>query len=359
MAGKFLNGLVVGCALALAAPAMAATPPEATYREIKDWIVGCDNLHACKAKAAPDELLSDRNDVSGGYLAITREPGPQGALVVSTEGEGDYKPGRMQLDGKPLSAPWKEGPDDSFVLRGDDAARFIQTIRSGKALTFEAGEGVSLSGLTAALLVMDEAQGRLGNETALVRKGTAPAATVPAAKAAPIIVSRPSSEPLPNAQAFAAAVRRTHAKALEANACDATRAQYDEAYPLNHAEALVVLACGMGAYQGWDIAFRAPRADPARARLLILPTLPQLDAKARNTGAYTEGEWDPKRAQFGEVGKGRGLADCGESVTWAFDGSEFHLSHLYWQERCAGGPPGDWLTLWRADVRPNGVKLPE
>ncbi|WP_175724569.1 DUF1176 domain-containing protein, partial [Burkholderia ambifaria] len=44
---------------------------------------------------------------------------------------------------------------------------------------------VSLSGLNAALLLIDDTQGRIGTVTALLRKGTRPASSVPAAPALP------------------------------------------------------------------------------------------------------------------------------------------------------------------------------
>jgi len=41
------------------------------------------------------------------------------------------------------------------------------------------------------------------------------------------------------------------------------------------------------------------------------------------------------------------MADCGESTEWAFDGSQFHISSYNRLDRCGGGPPGDWPTLYR------------
>jgi hypothetical protein len=49
--------------------------------------------------------------------------------------------------------------------------------------------------------------------------------------------------------------------------------------------------------------------------------------------------------------KGRGIGDCGEATSWAFDGSRFRLATLSRFEDCRGVPPEDWPVLFRAEVR--------
>jgi Protein of unknown function (DUF1176) len=331
------------------APVQGAAPE---YREIKDWVLTCDNTHSCLAKyVAADYGVAD----GGGYLSLERGPGPNAGLTVTVETvEGDTAPDptTLHLDGHSLPGfAWKiDLKAQAATLAGDAALRFARAIRDGGKLSFSDDKDapfVSLSGMKAALLAMDENQGRLGGETALIRTGPKPASAVPAAKPAPVVYAAPARGPLIAAAAFAAQVRRARADTLGTHDCDASQASQDEARPLDAANALVVLGCQEAAYQGSVLIFIAPRNAPAKARQLILPLEPPLSARDTSTeGEYTEGEWDPKTATFSQSAKGRGIADCGESTVWTFDGKEFVLSTYNAQLRC-GGPPGDWPTLYR------------
>jgi hypothetical protein len=357
---------LTAAALAICAPgaAQAASAEAApSYREIKEWILACDNTATCVAKFVHDDLGTAKtlpDDAVQGYLSIEREAGPDGELTVTAESMSDdsdaaFDPSKMSLDGKPLTAVWGKDKDDNAVLEGDAARQLIRVIGDGGVLTFT-NDGkpqlVSLSGLKAVLLAMDEAQGRLGNETALARAGSAPASAVPPAPPLPVVWMAAMKGDLPDAAGFAAKVRRAQAATLKAHACDAELAGEDNAYPLNDREALVVLGCSMAAYQGSMLVYRAPRAAPAKAQLLVLPRAPTLKAnEAEPKGEYTEGEWEADTATFTESAKGRGLADCGVSTSWTFDGEAFHLSGFLRQERC-GGPAGDWPTLYRSEVKP-------
>ncbi len=342
-----LSSVLTAAGLAYA-PVQGAVPE---YREIKDWVLTCDNTHACIAKY----LAADDGPGGGGYLSLARTPGPDGGLTVTVETvEGDTAPdpSDLRLDGRPLSGlAWKiDAKAQTATLSGNAALRFVRAIRDGGKLTYSDDKDapfVSLTGMTAALLAMDENQGRLGGETALIRTGPKPASAVPAARPVPLVHAAPARGPLAGAAAFAAQVRRARADILNKHDCDAGQASQDEAGPLDAADAVVVLGCQEAAYQGSVLIFIAPRNAPAKARQLILPLEPPLSARDTSTdGEYTEGEWDPKTATFTQSAKGRGLADCGESTVWTFDGQAFVLSTYNAQPRC-GGPPGDWPTLYR------------
>jgi hypothetical protein len=342
--------------------ASAATPaPVPVYRELRDWILACDNTRACFAKFDFDEETGKRpSDGDPGYLSVTRDAGPDGELTVALQGdEHAPDPAGFRLDGRPLPAfPWRrDDGEQTASLTGQDAVRFLKTIRNGALLTYSPAEDapwVSLRGMSAALLAMDEDQDRLGSQTALIRTGPAPASAVPPPAPLPVLRAAPARTPLPNAKAFAAAVRRSQAKLIAADGyCQPEMKEADQAFALNDSEAIVLIGCMQAAYQASVLLFRAPRADPAKARQVIFPPQPTVDPKlvAEQGGAYiAEDGWDPKTASFSESAKGRGLADCGSSSTWTFDGKDFHLSSYNALNRCGGGPPGDWPTLWRTRV---------
>jgi hypothetical protein len=338
--------------------AVAASPPPAPiYRELKDWVLACDNTRACFAKFVFDEMGKRPSDADPGYLSVTREAGSNGKLTVTLQGnEHTPDPTEFRLDGRPLRAfPWRrDDGEETASLTGQDAAGFLKTIRDGALLTYWPAENapwVSLRGVTATLLAMDEAQGRVDGQTALVRTGPAPASAVPPPAPLPVVRATPARTPLPNAAAFAATVRRSQAATLAKHQCETEMAQADEAYALNDTDAIALIGCMQAAYQSSVLLFRAPRSDPAKARLVALPLQPTLSPDTATDGEYTEGEWDAKAASFTESAKGRGLADCGVSSSWVFDGQDFHLSSFNRLSRCGGGPvAGDWPTLWRTRV---------
>lgn len=350
--------LAAACCTAAAAPASAAQP---VYREIKDWVLACDNTRACVAKFVADESAPRPSEGDVGYLEVTREGGPSGKLVVALQGdEHAPDPSTFRLDGKPLNGafPWRRDEGEQTTsLTGADAARFLKAVRDASLLTYTSAKDapwVSLSGMTAALLAMDEDQGRLGGVTALVRAGPAPASAVPPADPLPVVHADPARTPLADPKAFAAAVRRSQ-KALLArhDICQPEMARDDAAYALDDAEAVVILGCYQAAYQSSVLLLRAPRTAPEKARQVIFPAQPTVDPKlaADQDGEYVEGDWDPKTASFTEHAKGRGLADCGESSTWTFDGKDFRLTQFNSLTRCGGGPvAGDWPMLWGARV---------
>jgi hypothetical protein len=260
----------------------------------------------------------------------------------------------MMLDGRPVGRDlaWRGAAD--LTLEGAPALAFMRAIRDGDRLTFSDGQGertVTLRGLKAALLAVDEAQGRLGTVGAYVRTGAAANSTVPAPPPLPVLVARRADPGLKVPPGFAARVRRGQAKVLEQNDCDDERTDADAAYPLNRGEVLVALGCMMHAYQSSMLLFRAPRDAPDKARLVDMPlAVGDQPPGPEDHGRFVEGEWDPETASFSEAAKGRGLGDCGVSTTWAFDGAAFRLADASRLHRCAGGPPGEWPTVYRSKV---------
>lgn len=334
-------------ALAMGLGAAGPGPPKPVYREIKDFVVACDNLRTCEVRWAPD---------FGGaaYLRISRDGGPTGALQVVL---AELESGRsLKLDGRTVGRElhWRWDKDSAeLAVEGDEALRLARALSEGSTLTYaEGGETaeVSLNGLKAALLAVDEAQGRLGTQGAFVRTGPAADAKVPAPPPEPVIIARRADPGLTVPPGFAARVRRAQAGTLVRNDCEDDRAEVDRAYPLNRTEVLVELGCMMHAYQSSMLLLRAPRDAPERAKLVVMP-LAAGDEPVSPDGAgrYIEGSWDPETATFGEVTKGRGLADCGSSTVWAFDGTQFRLAEAQRMNRCAGRL-GDWPTVFRAKI---------
>src|SRR4051812_47239397 len=63
----------------------AGNPAEPLYRELKDWIIGCDNVRACRIKFVRAQGVEhpDLDAYAYGDMSVAREPGPAGQVVVT------------------------------------------------------------------------------------------------------------------------------------------------------------------------------------------------------------------------------------------------------------------------------------
>lgn len=344
------------CSQAAALP-IAKHEPAASpiYREFHDWVLVCDNVRTCVARYA--KAVDDGND---GYLNLKRDAGPAGAMSVTISAPAG---GRLELDGRSMSRyPWapvaREGGWRGAVLKGLDALKLVHAVRDGRELSYNAGGSVvSLDGFKAALSAMDEAQGRVGSQTALALTGPAPASVVPSRPALPVVRAAPNTARPAIPTRFTEAVRRAKQDELGKRDCDVDLAADDRAFAPDAEHIVVFLACNAGAYNLQGLMFIAPRTAPDQARRLILPVEPGQPSAdgARDAGIYVWNDapdtgWQPKTATFITRSKARGRGDCGWRSAWTFDGHAFQPTQHARLDRCAGGPDGDWPTLYRSRV---------
>ena len=311
------------------------------------WILACDNVGVCRTQPRS----------ASGAITIRRDPGPDGQVTVLLGGpqpsEESPRPDlrSIRLDGAAVNAPWRI-EEEIARLEGEPALTFVRTLaRARESLTFEAGYDepleIPFNGLPAALRAMDAAQGHEGGEAAFVATGPRPRAQLPSAPELPVVTVAPRASLPPLPAGFAARVRRAARQPVEAGECEAPTRDLDEAHPLNAAEALVILECGHGLTNSSYLLLRVPRAAPARAVPIVLPSVPAADDGYEDVpGLYTNIEWDPEQGSLFSVVRSC-MGGCGESIEWVFDGREFRLVGFTFYE--AGGV--DALDLYRADVR--------
>lgn len=343
--GLALLRISAAAVLATVAPtvAAAATPVQRTF---SDWMVTCDNGLRCVALGGKDD--------GGRMLMLMRDAGPDGDVSVEVGGIGEDF-----VDGRAVHYPtpqWRHDEEDGIQLRRttdlEAAQQLVDNIRNGSRLHAgddADGEGISLRGLSAALLFIDEAQGRLGTRGALLRRGDKAESSVPAAPPLPQVRPSPASLPLSDADAtrLTTVVRKTQAEVLAKEECNEEPPfNSDQAWPLTDTDALVHLGCWMGAYQASGLLFRVPRTQPAKAVRLSLPSLPGEPPMTMLTTA----DYEPAGAQLHHFAKGRGIGDCGESADWVFDGNAFVLAGYTAMEQCIGARFAYWPTRWRSRI---------
>lgn len=175
--------------LAAAMPlALAAPPPTPLYREFADWVVSCDNVRTCTAKALADPD-ADRGSTEEPsiYLSVVHPAGPEGAPTLTFVADMADPPGAfpasVTLDGRTLDVAlrWGAAAGDDYAakLSGGAVLALLREMAGAEALTVATptrAQRFSLRGLSASLLLLDDVQRRLGT----VRRWCGPGTPRPA-----------------------------------------------------------------------------------------------------------------------------------------------------------------------------------
>jgi hypothetical protein len=249
---------------------------------------------------------------------------------------------RVSVEGKqpfePLELPAEaDGAWVRAAVPAEERAALLRAMREGDRLELGLGEAepveVSLRGATAAMLMIDERQWRIGTVSALARPGDDPAASVAAGPEAPAVAALPI-----RALDRAPAVPEGVAASEDASCAGVEALAFDLGGGTVLWGACDFAAAYNRSYRFWvrtpdgvaPAAFDVPGRGDGDAAVL---TGPALGADGRSIEA---------------VELGRGLGDCGEASRWVWTGEGFALARLARLDECAGVAPGDWPVLWRA-----------
>ncbi len=350
-----LKGSALGAALALLPTlALAAAPEPKTFR---DWMAGCDNVKTCAALSLPADAFA-----TVAYLRIERAAGPDSAprLALRLRGESKKPPttAQLKLDGSPFPPGGKslplgsdgDGEVATLTFSAEDTAVLIEAARKATKLIVTAPGvtgSISLAGSVAAMLWIDEQQGRIGTTTALVRKGAN--ATVPPAPALPVVTAVPAPPMLDKkAAAPQAALMRAELKKRAPDACEdaSDLAESDSAWALGNKRMLVALSCSRGAYNLSSSFFIMPENEPGKAAPMRFP-----NGEGNDGNELTNASFDPRTGHLAFFSKGRGIGDCGVSGGYAWTGERFEQTELAMMGECRGIVPDDWITLYRSRNR--------
>lgn len=332
--------LALAAAASLAQPAPPPSRAEpAPLRTFRDWIVGCDNGHACEALALMPEGSQDDPD---SYLQLNLVRGPERDAPLRLSWDSELRePAVLSVDGRVIATGVRQ---DSPLTRS-----MIDAMRRGASITLRNRDGgrlsASLAGISATMLAIDEVQGRVGSPTAAVRRGSQPMrAAVPDL---PVIV-RPAASPRPPRT-------MTVAQAIAAIGPDNASCEYSNravepvAHRLDATHSLVLIdhPCGNGAYNYFTTAIiidERGRASPARFD--INPGMGPGDGPGN---IIVGADYDAAARRIGSHSKGRGIGDCGTSTSYVWDGSSFALEGLSAMSECRLRM--GFITIWRSTVR--------
>ncbi|RDU99498.1 DUF1176 domain-containing protein [Trinickia dinghuensis] len=368
------GALCVFCTSVAMTPAQAAgAKREGTYvGDFKGWEVVCDNIERCTAEGTDDSGNGDAL-----VVWLRRDAGADGAARLQIANDKPFDGSHMHLDGHPFAvdrSKWTEWKDKdaqtyAYRLATEDPgviAAWVAAARDASTLSFGGTSSasvpkLSLAGLSAALLAVDDKQGRVGTVTAWRRAGNAPASTVPAAKPISIIGPAkpvPDLSPAEQHRLIAATFARFHTDVKrciddEGNADDGKAGPPDgsTASALTADEALVSLGCGDSeAYNPTSLWYRVTRHEPFSAKPF------DFGAQARNGNGddndvppneLTSAGYESSKAELSVFDRARGMGDCGAMTTWIFDGAKFVMARERFQGECVGLFSDDWPWLYR------------
>lgn len=322
-----------------AATAAAGMPVE--RREFRDWTAVCNNVNDCWAYAPIDE-----GDM--GWLLVSVPAGPQGRPRVDVGFWPEDAPGAIaiRIDGRTHDVRFD---NDAEIFTQTDGLALARAMAAGQSAEVTGGEprALSLSGAAAAMLWIDERQGRLDTVTALVRRGDRAAGLVPAPPAPPQVMRAPAVD-----QTGFGGEKAVLPAALEAlpavKTCREETAHSDwlkdaaMSARLDASTELWAVPCFAGAYNiGHDWYVTGPNgADPKPAVLAA--------AIGEASAGTINGDYSPETRSIVAFAKGRGPGDCGTASTWTWSGRAFVLTEESEMTDCMGMPPDFWPVTWRS-----------
>lgn len=349
---RILAAAIVSAALATGSTAQAATTGVVqSYDTYKSWLVACDNTLVCVAKGVSESEPPAE-------IRITRQPGGPGDILMEIRSGARFTLSDVRIDGKPVilaKSAWRIGSDhETTTATSRDLSTIrmlVGRLRNAEKLTIGKEGDVQLDGFAAAILRLDDRQGRIGGVTSIARPGPTDASRVTSGPSMPRIPARPITETLASTEALRLIklVRSTQKPVFAKEDCQSeTRPMEAEAYALDARRAIVFIPCLMGAYQGSSLAFIAERNGTAVSRLSAPAPFLGHDPHESVVDEFTEGDFDPKTGMLTMVAKGRGLGDCGFSASWIWNGQAMMLISMTYQDACGGVEAGDWPTLFRS-----------
>jgi len=325
----------------------AMLPKPGELKSFEDWAVGCDNARRCTAVSLM-EMESGENQLT---VAITRSGGRTDAASLSIANIEDRKSGDLSLvaDGTVVigSASLKS-QDAPFEL--DLPTEAIAKLKAAKAVELRDAAGVSLGGaslrgVVAAMLYMDDRQGRAKSETALIAVGQRPATSLTPPPPVPVIPTKFR----PNGTHFKLSAKDI-ASLQARTSCDAEPGVSDghEAYHLSGSTWLALVPCGSGAYNFMSVPVLVNRSIGRRMKIATFDFAPGF-TEVGGPPMLVNADWDAATGQLSSYAKGRGLGDCGSAETYTWDGSKFRLLSKIAMEECRGVI--DWIPVWQATTQ--------
>jgi len=330
-----------------AAATIAAVAPlaHADVFVFKDWAISCDNTRSCDAAGFRGEP-SDSKPV---MLWISREAGAgtalRGRLKVETDNGASTGPFWLVVDDKTRIAQPADGDLDVAAF-----ARALPRLMEGSNVEVQLGAerySLSLNGLKAVLLKMDDLQGRIGTRGALVHKGTRGEHGIPS----PLPAFVPHPAPNFALKSTDAALLKLILPTLTADCNVAVSDAVDAAdvaiHRVSSGQVIVLRECQRGAFQSGYAAWLVEDRPPYTSRRVEFP---QADGSSRPFAMNAQ--WEGGGGSLRAITKGRAEDDCGGDAFWTWTGSALELYNAHEAPLCRGMKGGGMTLRTFAYARP-------
>lgn len=303
--------------------ALHAQGVKALSFEHKDWALQCDNTRTCRAVGYQDE----RGESEPVSMKITRLAGPNTPIEIALQvsSESGVK-GTLRLSvGKTTLVT---GLKNEAILSAEQARLLWPALLKNENAEIRSNDNtwtLSLAGLNAVLLKMDDLQGRVSTPGALIKRGNRSESDVPTPLPAPSVRAfKPVAERSTD-NALAALIAPLLDQSAIKDQCNQVDIGSFEVYRLTNSRILLSLPCGMGAYNFSQLLWIANDKPPYAPQVV-----------------NAEGDFDPATGSVHSSMKVRGLGDCWWSKTWQFDGKGFTLTQESGDSMCRGFAGGAW-----------------
>lgn len=331
--------------LFLIALALQAAPAQGPLKSFGDWAVACDNTRLCEATSLPIAADGTGYDDDAVSLSIVRAGGADGEMRIEAD-RGGKGPVALLVDGREVARATPVG--DVTVFTGTAVEPALRALANGKGATLTAAgkpvARVSLAGMAASLRFMDAEQGRAGTASAIVARGSKPAASVPPARPAPSVAAvRPTGTPATITPALATRL----AKLAKCEGEFTPGESKIEAHALGSGKTLALVPCGAGAYNFSSVPVILAGGAATIARF---DTPPSWTGAEDGMPTLVNAGWDAAKGELSSYAKGRGLGDCGGAETYVWDGTRFRLVEARSMGECRGSV--NWLRTWVATPVP-------
>ncbi|MET2828280.1 DUF1176 domain-containing protein [Mesorhizobium shangrilense] len=356
---------VLAACLALL-PAAASAGDLGTVRTFQDWTAGCDNGRACRALSLLAEDVTE-----GWFLCLDRDAAAAAPVQLTLMPQSETYPraGTLLLRAAGVDvATLKFGQsirleDDGLIIEDRKAvAAVLAAIRSAEKLeviserqpaSAQVLASISLVGAKAALLWVDERQQRIGTVTALVGRGSKPASAVPVPPALPLIVPERTTDGGPPPEALSEATRSEMIR-QSAGYCDEDRGGPDPdsktMVRLGQGLVLASVRCFSGAYNFGRAYFLVEESEKPAVRPALFPRPVEQkveeDKELTPNNVLWNADFGPNSTEISHFAKGRGMADCGETGVWRWDGRAFQAVSMTEMNSCRGIMAGYWLNTY-------------
>lgn len=343
--------ITIGALVAALAPGSATQAW--TSKQVRDWTVECSNGLTC------DMTYADWGAKGLQSVGFERGGAPDAAVVLKLRAAPDFSPEadpgltyRFSVDGKDLLvlAAGDLKPDKSgMTYRHSDQAKvtaLLEAMEAGRTaeviVSGAAGRQllpVKLNGVKAAMLHIDEVQGRLGRTDALEARGTT---KPPAGVTAKDILA---IEDMP----------------------EIVRKDFTESGgPCSDLEAEMI-----GQFQGFDVsvgtvrligvpcgsggAYNQPYALYAAYDIIVERiSFPYIEKGVPTTMSTAMNlDFNPATRTLTAFFRGRGIGDCGEYIRWRVDdaGGRLKLAEVRMKGDCdeKGNDPTEFPLVWKVD----------